>query len=141
MSHPLRCSPHQEAFTFGEHPRKPTFQNIWFEKWNMGSFCDGLASNIVVQYSVGTIITHHGRITAREYMDRLGNPVQPMIQTLFLNDAVFQHDNAPIHTAGTVQSWFEEHEGELQHLPLSALSPDLNITEQLWSIFETRMRN
>jgi hypothetical protein len=41
-----------------------------------------------------------------------------MIQTLFLNiDAGFQENNAPIHTAGTVQSWFEEHEGELQHLP------------------------
>jgi hypothetical protein len=41
-----------------------------------------------------------------------------MIQALFLNNnAVFQEENAPIHTAGTVQSWFEEHEGEVQHLP------------------------
>jgi hypothetical protein len=37
-----------------------------------------------------------------------------MIQTLFPNnEALFQEDNAPIHTAGTVQSRFEEHEGEL----------------------------
>jgi hypothetical protein len=35
-----------------------------------------------------------------------------MIQTLFPNDAHFQ-DNAPIHKAGTVQSWFKEHEGGL----------------------------
>jgi hypothetical protein len=40
-----------------------------------------------------------------------------MIQTLFPdNDAVFQDGSAPIHTAEAVQSWFEEHEGELQHL-------------------------
>jgi hypothetical protein len=32
-------------------------------------------------------------------------------------------------TAGTVQPCFEEHESELQHLPRSAQSPDLNIIE------------
>jgi hypothetical protein len=49
-------------------------------------------------------------------MNRLGNQVHPMIKTLFQNnDAVFQ-ENAPVHTGGTVQSWFEELEGELQHL-------------------------
>jgi hypothetical protein len=44
------------------------------------------------------------------------NHVHPMIQTLIPNsDAAFQLDSALIHTARTVQSWFEEHEGELQH--------------------------
>jgi hypothetical protein len=65
-----------------------------------------------------------------------------MIQTLFpKKDAVFQDDNVPIYTAGTVQSWFEEHEGELQHLPWPAQSPDLNISEILWTVLETRLRN
>jgi hypothetical protein len=80
-----------------------------------GRFCDGLGRNIVVLYSVDPIITLHDRNTAREYMNRMVNQVHPTIQTLFPNDAVYQ-DNAPIHTAGTVQSWFEEHEGGLQHL-------------------------
>jgi hypothetical protein len=65
-----------------------------------------------------------------------------MIQTLFPNNnAVFQDYNAPIHTAGTVQSRFEEHEGELQHLPWPTQSPALNINEPLWSVLETRMSN
>jgi hypothetical protein len=41
-------------------------------------------------YSVGPIITLHGQITARDYVGRLDNQVQLMIQTLFPNnDAVF----------------------------------------------------
>jgi hypothetical protein len=84
----------------------------------MGEVCDGLGSNIVVQCSVGPIMTPRGRITAREYVDRLGNQVYPMIETLFPNNnAVFQDINAPIHTAEIVQSWFKEHEGKLQHPP------------------------
>jgi hypothetical protein len=67
-------------------------------------------------------MTLHGRITAREYVDGLDNQVHPMIKRLFPNnDTVFQ-DSAPIHTAGNVQSWF-------------------NITETLWSVLETRMRD
>jgi hypothetical protein len=62
-----------------------------------------LGSNIVVQYSVGLIITLHDRITALEYVVRLGNQVQPMMKTLFPNnEAVFQDVSAPIYTAGTV---------------------------------------
>jgi hypothetical protein len=65
-----------------------------------------------------------------------------MIQKLFpKNDAVFQDENTPIRTAGTVQSLFEEHESELQHLPWPAQSPILNIIETLWSDLETRVRN
>jgi hypothetical protein len=97
------------------------------ETW--GRFCNGLGSNIVV-------LCWFHYYPAREYVDRLGNQMHHMIQTLFPNnDAVFQDDNVPIHTAGTVQSWFEE------HLPWPSQSPHLNITESLWSVSETRLRN
>jgi hypothetical protein len=76
-----------------------------------------------------------------EYMDRLCNQAHPVIQTFPNNDRVFQEDNTPIHTAGTVKLWFEEHEGELQHFPWPAQSQNLNITEALWSVLETRLRN
>jgi hypothetical protein len=67
-------------------------------------FCDGLGSNIMVQYSLSPIIILHDRITVRDYVNRLGNQVHPMIQTLFPNkDAVFLDDNALIHTPETAQ--------------------------------------
>jgi hypothetical protein len=73
----------------------------------------------ISRYSIDPIITLHGQITAKECTDRLGNQVHPIIQT-FPNDAVFQDEIAPIHTAGTIRSLFEEHEGEFQHLPWPA---------------------
>jgi len=52
-----------------------------------------------------------------------------MVQVLFPNnDAVFQDDDTPLHTARSVQSLFEEHEDALQHL---AQLPNLNIIEPL----------
>jgi hypothetical protein len=71
----------------------------------MGGVCDGFGGNIAVQYFVGPSIILLGQIITMEYMDRLGNQVHPMIQMLFLNnEAVFQDEYAPIHTARTVQS-------------------------------------
>jgi hypothetical protein len=60
-------------------------------------------------YSVRPIITHHGRNTAREYVDMLG---------YFRTTMQFSNKTLPpIHTAGTVYLWFEEQEDELKHLP------------------------
>jgi hypothetical protein len=50
------------------------------------------------------VLTLRGRVTAREYVVGLGNQVYPMMQTFPNNDAVFQDGNAPINTAGTLQS-------------------------------------
>jgi hypothetical protein len=47
----------------------------------------------------------------------------------------------PIHAAETVHSWFEEHEGELQHLSWPAQPADLNFIESLRSVLEMRVRN
>jgi len=72
-------------------------------------------------YSTGPIITPNGRNTASDYMDILGNQVLLMVQMLFHNnDAVFQDEVLPIHTARSDQFRFEEDEDALQHLPLPA---------------------
>lgn len=65
-----------------------------------------------------------------------------MMETHFPDgDGIFQDDNAPIHTAKIIRSWFEEHKGNFSHLEWPAQSPDLNIIEPLWSTLEARIRS
>ena len=93
-------------------------------------------------YSAGPIITLNGQIAASDYVDILGYQVRLVVQ-MFLpnNDAIFQDDIPLMHTARSVQSWFEEHEDALQHLLWPAQSPHLNIIEPLWSVSESRVRS
>jgi hypothetical protein len=79
MSRPSRCSLHQEEFTFGQHPRKPTIRNAWLEQWNTGEVLWWSGQQHRGKYSPCPIITLHGRITAREYVDRWGNQAHSMI--------------------------------------------------------------
>jgi len=51
-----------------------------------------------------------------------------MVQTLYPEGgAVYQHGKLPIHKARLVTECFDEHESEVEHLPLPAQSPDQNI--------------
>jgi len=72
-------------------------------------------------YFADPIITLNVQIAAKNYMDILGNQVRPVVQ-MFLpnNDAMFQDDIPPMHTARSVHSWFEEHEDALQTFLLAS---------------------
>ena len=50
-------------------------------------------------YSAGAVITLNDQITASDYVDILGNQVHPMVQKFPNNDAIFQDESLPIHTA------------------------------------------
>jgi hypothetical protein len=79
-------------------------------------------------YSAGLVITLNGRTTVSDYVDILGILMHLMVQMLLPNsEAIFQDDNSPTHTVRSFQSWFEENEDALQHLPWPAQSPNLII--------------
>jgi hypothetical protein len=83
------------------------------ETWRL--VCDGLGSNILVFcWSYNTL---NGRITASDCVDILGNQGQMLSPN---NNAIFKDDYSHIHTARSIQSWFQEHEDALQHLPWPA---------------------
>jgi hypothetical protein len=83
------------------------------------------------------------QITASDYVDILRNHVHPVIHMLLpKNDEIFQDDHSPIHTAESVESWFDELEAAVQHLPWPAQSPpDFNIIEPVWSVSQSRVRS
>jgi len=56
-------------------------------------------------------------VTAKDYHTLLEDHAHLMVQTLYPEPgAVYQHDNAPIHTARLVTEWFDEHYSEVEHL-------------------------
>ena len=67
--------------------------------------------------SLGHIVTMHGRINTKAYLNIFGDHVYSMVQALFSDgDGIFHDDNSPIHTAHVVNNWYEEHESELEHM-------------------------
>ena len=66
---------------------------------------------------LGAVVALHGKINSKDYLNILKDHVYPMVQALFHDgDGIFQCDNFPIHTALVVKNWYDEHEGELEHM-------------------------
>ncbi len=79
-------------------------------------------------------------VTAPVYQEILEHFMLPSANQLFKDaDYIFQQDLAPVHTAKSTKSWLNDHGVGVLDWP--ANSPDLNPTENLWSIVKRKMRN
>lgn len=82
---------------------------------------------------IGIFEIYGGRLNQWVYIEILGNNLLPSIDLLQEPGIrpIIQQDNAPCHTAHSVQEWFAEQ--EIDRLPWPPNSPYLNCIENLWS--------
>ena len=95
---------------------------------------------VISWYSAGPLIALNGRITANDYMHSVGGQLQYLtVQMFHNNDAIFQDDGSPIHTARRFHSKLAEHEEVFPHLPCPSQSPELNIIKPPWPVLESNV--
>ena len=110
------CSQHQAWFMFGERPRKPLMSAYNCEIWRR--MYDDLSSNILA-----LCWSQNCSEWSNYFQELRGASYDPIF--FADNDTVFQDNSSAIHTASSIQSWFEKHEDVLRHLRWPAQSPDL----------------
>jgi hypothetical protein len=78
-----------------------------------------------------------GTLNSTKYIKLLSDFALPIISSQLLDDWLLQQDNAPAHTAAATQNFLETKGVQLLGWP--ALSPDLNVIENVWSILAERI--
>ena len=86
-----------------------------------------------------TVVRLEGNVNAEGYLNTFRQRLRRFYPDLYGGHLIFQHDNAPIHTARVVTDWFESKNILVLNWP--SRSPDLNIIENVWARIKYEMRD
>ena len=89
----------------------------------------------VCLYGAGELNHIEGRFTAAKYLEILEECFLPSLRDSpysFEDRLIFVHDNCPIHRAGIINRWFEDHP-TLELLNWPSKGCDMNPIENVWA--------
>jgi transposase len=79
-----------------------------------------------------------GKMTAKSYKTLLERHIGPHLAKFRDGELIFQQDNAPVHSARTVEDYLEKRKVLL--LPWPPQSPDLNLIENVWASMKRELK-